>query len=107
MDQPLVDREEAAAALGARAELGAELEPQVVDAFVERIERRLEERLTREAAARSSNKHERARSFVIALVSLSVGIPITAIALSNGGLVALAIVWAGIVLVNMAVARAR
>jgi hypothetical protein len=37
----VVQREELRAAAAARAELGDEMEPAVIDAFVERIERRL------------------------------------------------------------------
>jgi hypothetical protein len=44
---------------------------------------------------------------VLGLVSLGAGIPITAIATSNGGLAALAISWAGIAAVNVAQAWGR
>ena len=102
--EPMVDREEAHTALAARAEVGAELEPHVVDAFAERIEKRLDERVERELRARTKTEDERGMSFVVALVSLGVGIPITAIALGSG-LAALAIAWLGIVLVNAVFAR--
>jgi hypothetical protein len=42
---------------------------------------------------------------VLALVSVGAGIPLTAIALSNGGLLALLVVWLGIVLVNLGYQR--
>ena len=100
----MVEREDAHAALAARAEVGADLEPHVVDAFADRIEKRLDERLERELRTRKKTADERGTSFVVALVSLGVGIPITAIALGSG-LVALAIAWAGIVLVNAVFAR--
>lgn len=38
--------------------------------------------------------------FVLAIVSLALGIPLTAIAAGTGGLAGLLIVWVGIVLVN-------
>jgi hypothetical protein len=41
---PTPEREELAAAIEARRELGEELEPQVIDAFVERIEKRIHAR---------------------------------------------------------------
>lgn len=43
----------------------------------------------------------------MAIVSLIACIPLTAIALGAGGLAALLIVWAGIVLLNVAFARMR
>ena len=72
-----------------------------MDAFVEKVERRL-------AKTHSEDSEDRRGvSFVLALASVGMGIPISAIALSGGGLAALAIVWFGIVLVNLVVARAR
>jgi len=42
---------------------------------------------------------------VLAILSLAAGVPLTAIALATSGLVALVVVWIGIVLVNAAFAR--
>ena len=96
----MVEREELHAAIEARKELGPELEPQVIDSFVERIERRL----TESKAARPARREERrdGSSFVLAIVSLGCAIPITAIAATHGGIVAMIVVWAGIVLLNLA-----
>ncbi|HYY04695.1 MAG TPA: hypothetical protein VE736_12480 [Gaiellaceae bacterium] len=96
-----VDHEELKAAIEARRELGAELEPHVVDAFVERIERRLADR----APARPARKDDSDKTLALAILSLAFAIPITAIAATHGGIVAMAVVWAGIVLVNLAYAR--
>ena len=96
-----VDREELQAAIQARHELGADLEPHVIDSFVERIERRLTER-----KASPAKKHDRREgAFVLAIVSMVMAIPITAIAATHGGIVAMLVVWAGIVLVNLAYNR--
>jgi hypothetical protein len=103
-DEELVPRDEARAALAARRELGEEFDDALVESFARRIEQRLE---TRPAAKPQRTEDERGMSFVVALVSLGTGIPITAIALSNGGLPALLIAWAGIVLVNVVMARLR
>jgi hypothetical protein len=103
MERGAVDREELKAAIEARRELGPDLEPHVVDAFVERIEQRLGERTT----ARPSRKGEADRTLALAILSLLAAIPITAIAATHGGIAAMAVVWAGIVLVNMAYARRR
>jgi hypothetical protein len=91
-----VERSELEAAIEARRELGQEMEPHVIDSFVERIERRLGERRT------DFSRRDRGRegSFILAIVSLGVAIPITAIAVTQAGLVGLVVVWIGIVAVN-------
>lgn len=85
---PEIPREEAAAALGARREFGAEMEPAVVDAFVERVEReidaRVDARLVERGRGRSHPAHTSAH--VLPVISLGVAIPLTAIAGGTGGL---------------------
>jgi hypothetical protein len=98
-----VDREELAAAIEARRELGSDLEPHIVDSFVERIERRVAE----QKGSKPVRKDDSGGMLALAIVSLLAGIPITAIAATHGGIVAIAVVWAGLVLVNLAYARAR
>lgn len=95
MERP-VERSELEAAIEARRELGQQMEPHVVDAFVERIERRLGEH----RAQPSRRDRGREGSFVLSIVSLGCAIPITAIAATQAGLVGLVVVWIGIVLVN-------
>jgi hypothetical protein len=93
-------RQEVAATLAARRELGADHDDALIAGFLERVENRL-------AAPRDTTPAEavlRLR-FILALVSLGAGIPISAIAASLTGLVGLAIVWAGIVGVNVAFRR--
>jgi hypothetical protein len=91
----VVDREDVHAAIEARRELGAELEPHVIDSFVERIEKRIAENKRLPVQARG-----REGSFVLTLASLVAAIPLTGIAATHGGIVAMIVVWAGIVLVN-------
>ena len=97
--------EEMHAALEARKELGPEYERQIADSLAERIERRLEER---QLERRPAPHHPASTgpSVPIALGSVALGIPITAVALSNapgGGGIAVAIVaWIAIALVNLA-----
>jgi hypothetical protein len=102
--EELVPRDDARAALAARRELGADFEDELVEAFVEKVEKALAKRGSRDLAA---EEDRRGMSMVVAFVSLGTGIPITAIALSNGGLPALIVAWIGIFLVNVVVARAR
>lgn len=88
------------AAISARQELGADLEPQVIDAFVERIERRIDERAReRTPAKRDSPTNE--HSLALAIVSLCVAIPLVAIAGGTVGLAGVIAVCVAIVLVNV------
>ncbi len=93
---PIVPKDEAHAALEARRELGQEFEPELVDAFVERIERRLDERLRERAPA----KRERDKELALAIVSLGVSIPLIAIAGGTAGLPGVVAVCVALVLVN-------
>lgn len=101
-EEPLVPREDLQASIEARRELGRDHEPELVDSFVARIEERLAKRPSAHPATRRDGREG---SFVLALVSVGAGIPLTAIALSNGGFAALLVVWIGIVLVNLGYQR--
>jgi len=96
MPEPTVDRRDVETAVEARRELGPEYEPQVIESFLERIERRLSERAPK--PVRQSGSRE--GSFVLALITLIAAIPITAIAATHGGIVAMIVVWLGLVLLN-------
>ena len=73
----IVRRDEVEAAVEARKELGAELEPQVIDAFVERIERRLGERTT-ESEHSLKRKREHQKEMVLGAMGISVPLFIAA-----------------------------
>jgi hypothetical protein len=97
---------EVEASLAARRELGPEFEPELIEGFLERLEQRVGKGgKGGEATRREPDSGDKQRRFVLAIISLGVGIPITAIAVSEGGLVALVIVWLGIVLVNAVASR--
>ena len=93
----MVERDDIEAAIEARRELGGEMEPHVIDSFVDRIEKRIDERTSRRIPA---ERKGREGSFVLALASLAAAIPITAIAATHGGITAMVVVWIGIVLLN-------
>jgi hypothetical protein len=105
-DEELVPRDEARAALAARRELGEEFDDALVESFARRIEQRLAAQKSK-PAKRTRTEDERGASFVLAIVSLGTGIPITAIAVAAEGLAGLVVVWAGIVLLNVLFARLR
>jgi hypothetical protein len=100
-----ISREDVRSAIGARRELGDDLEPEVIDAFIGRVERaidaRVENRLTE--ARRPHGRHGLDGSrLALAIVSLGTGIPITAIAAEAGGVVGIVAAWVGIAGVNYA-----
>jgi len=78
-----VRRDELEAAIEARKEVGAELEPQLVDSFVERIERRLVERAD---AGERALKRKRDHQKELVLGAMGISIPLLAIAAVFAGL---------------------
>jgi len=116
-DQPA--RDDLTAAIGARRELGKDYEDAVVDSFVARLDERIAERVDEQVAERIGGRPPAAKpaaattegkdnsSFVVALVSLGAGIPITAISSEDAGVAGLLISWGGIAAVNLAHAWSR
>jgi hypothetical protein len=104
----MAERDEVEAALEARKELGAEYEPQIIDSFLERIEKRVGERRGLPAHV---HKPPEPPGLVLPLASIGLGIPITAVALSNapgaGGVIVAIIAWIAIAIVNLAYAMRR
>jgi len=76
-------KEELHAAMEARKELGEEMEPAVIDAFVARIERRLEDRAD---AGERALKRERDHQKEMTLGAMSISVPLLAIAAIFTGL---------------------
>jgi hypothetical protein len=107
MPEPTVDRHDVETALEARRELGREYEPQVIDAFVDRIEQRIEERVGfRKPAERQPIP------LLLPLGSLGIGIGATGAALGPtnggaGGILVAIIAWIAIAIVNVAYALRR
>ena len=87
----IVRRDEVQAAIEARHELGAEMEPAVIDAFVERIERRLAER-TEESERSLKRKRDHQKEMVLGAMGISV--PLLAIAAIFAGLAGVIVVSA-------------
>ncbi len=102
MSEAARTKEELLAAVEARKELGAEMEPAVIDAFVERIERRLAERA---AAAEQSLKLRRDHQKEMVLGAMGISIPLLAIAAIFTGLPGVVAVCATLAVVAIASAR--
>ena len=106
-------RREVQAALGARRELGFEYEEAIAEGLLDRVNqlalmrsseiRREAERVDHEALA---EKESRTQRFVLGIISLGAGIPITAISASTvePSIVGVLVSWAGIVGINVAAA---
>ena len=95
-------RDELEAAIAARREVGAELEPHVIDGFVERIEKRIDQRARELAPTKSRTGPDTTR---LALGSLVFAIPLLGIAGGTPGVPGIALVCLAIVLVNLIAAR--
>ena len=97
------------AAWEARKELGPEYEEHIASGLADRVEELVAYRtaeLRQQGAVRSQDEElERTaqrQSFVLGIISLGTGIPITAISGDQAGLLGVAVAWAGIVGVNLA-----
>jgi hypothetical protein len=104
----MVPREEVAAAVAARTELGDRLEPEVLDTFLDRIEVAVITRVDAQVDARLRGRGVRTKpkdnpGLPVAICSLIFGIPISAITTENAGIGGLLIAWLGIAAVNIAV----
>lgn len=102
-------RREAAAAMGARQELGPEYEAQIAAGLAERVEHAVWQQHQHgnqytqvELAKIHDERASRAQRFALAIISLGTGIPLTAIGaeLVQPGLLGIGVTWAGIVGVN-------
>ena len=94
----MVQREELRAAAAARAELGEEMEPAVIDAFVERIERRLGDG---ERALQRKREHQKE----MVLGSMGIAVPLLAIAAIFTGLPGVVAVCVALVVIAVVTAR--
>ena len=98
----LVPKDELRAAIEARKELGTEMEPAVIDSFVERVERRLAER-----AGESERSLERKRDHQKEMVlgAMGISVPLLAIAAIFTGLAGVLVVCAALAVIAIASSR--
>jgi hypothetical protein len=93
------EREELEAALEARRELGEEMEPEVIDAFLDRIEQRAAARAREQAPARrTATRRPDWSAFALAIASLGIAIPLSEKTDFAGEF----LMWLAIVAVNLA-----
>jgi hypothetical protein len=119
-DLPELPREDLAAGLQARRELGPEYDAAFAESLLERVDETIQARLGGRPVPRSELEqtallrleHENARgerkaSVGIAVVSLIASIPLTGIAAGMHSFGFLVIVWTGLVMINLAHAVRR
>jgi hypothetical protein len=94
--------EELHAALEARKELGPDMEPAVIDAFVERIERRIADRAD---AGERALKRKRDHQKEMVLGSMAISIPLLAIAAIFTGLPGVAAVCLALAVIAIVTGR--
>jgi hypothetical protein len=104
VSRELVPRDELEAAIEARKELGAEMEPAVIDAFVERIERSLKQRAgASERALQKRREHQKE----MVRVTMGLSIPLLAVAAIFTGLAGVIVVCGALAVVALATALQR
>jgi hypothetical protein len=112
---PSPTRDDLTAAVGARRELGPDYEDAVLDGFLARLDRQMQERVDATVAERFSSGERRGESgparrdpgLTLGIVSVIAGIPVTAITTGTEELAALIVAWGGIAAVNVAHAWGR
>ena len=109
MPHQRITREDVDSMVEARRELGEDMEPALIDAFLDRVEAAAEARAAerQRPAPQPWQGDGRGEQLALSIISLGTGIPITAIAAEQGGVVGMLVVWAGIVGVNFSFARRR
>ncbi|MET7280869.1 hypothetical protein ABZS29_21715 [Kribbella sp. NPDC005582] len=96
-------RKDLRAAVAARQELGPEYEDAIIEGFLERLD--AQRRATVPEPVQPPVHPGRERDpggLALSIVSVSVAIPITAIAANTTGLVGVVVSWAGLVGINLA-----
>ena len=102
MSEDIVPRDELRAAIEARKEVGEDLEPALVDSFVEQIERRLEQRAGQsEQALKRKRDHQRE----MVLGAMGISVPLFAIAAIFVGLAGILVVCGALVVIAIVSTR--
>jgi len=105
-------RDDVAAMLAARQDLGPDYEQAVIDSFVARISQTIDQRVearlaearpleVRGDASRPTSSRDNSQ-LILGIVSMGLAVPLTGIAAGIVGLSGLIVCWAGIAVVNLA-----
>ena len=103
-------RKDLRAAVAARQELGPEYEAEIIDSFLEKLDAREAQRNAQDHALELAGLKRRETDpggLALAIISVIVAIPITAISAAMIGPFGVVIGWLGLVLINVARAAGR
>ena len=96
-------RKDLRAAVAARQELGPEYELEVIEGFLSKLDAHTAQHLaTPPVQAPKPSREGDPGGLALAIVSVTAGIPITAIAANMEGTIAIIICWGGLVGINLA-----
>jgi hypothetical protein len=102
VSEDIVPRDELRAAIEARKELGEDMEPALVDSFVEQIERRLEQRAGQsEQALRRKRSHQQE----MVLGAMAISVPLFALAAIFVGLAGIIVVCGALAVIAIVTTR--
>jgi hypothetical protein len=102
MSEELVPKDELRATIEARKELGEEMEPALIDSFVERIEQRL---AARESQTEKSLEKKREHQKEMVLGAMGISVPLFALAAIFAGIAGVIVVCATLVVIAVASTR--
>lgn len=111
-----MDHDEMESLLAVRQELGPTMEPALVDSFAQKILAEVQRQTHINSQTQQQSQMEQSRTaqqsgtggrLTLAIVSLVMSIPLTAIALGLSSVWMAAIVWLGIVMINFAYGTER
>ena len=106
--QDPVARDEVEALVAARSELPEGHDQELIDAFMERVSAEIDARVDQRLAEQEDDDDYPVPGQIgVAIGSIALGIPVTAVAGSTAELPGVVVAWIGIVLVNVLFARSR
>ena len=102
MSEDIVPRDELHAAIEARKEVGEDMEPALIDAFVERIERQLEQR---SGQSEQALKRKRDHQKEMVLGAMAISVPLFAMAAIFVGLAGIIVVCGALAVIAIVSTR--
>jgi hypothetical protein len=101
-------RNDLRAVVAARQELGPDYEPEIIEGFLAKLDARTAHHLaTPPVLAPKPSRESDPGGLALAIISVTAGIPITAIAAAQEGAFAIVICWGGLVGINLARSMSR
>jgi hypothetical protein len=102
-----VPREEVEALVSARRELPEGHDQELIDAFMERVSAEIDARVDQRLEEQDVDYDPAPGQIGVAIGSIALGIPVTAVAGSTAELPGVVVAWIGIIAVNVLYARSR